>query len=154
MNIRSLSFVSLLLISFGTFAQDPANEHFNKYKQKHSELVPVVAVADIFYGCSVKRKNKSPDYSLNHMITMLDRDLLAEKLAECLDTDPIKSEVAINFGLYGCFHNQMIHLSDKERMVNMDKVNTLLAKLSKEEKQKSFTQCVSDQAVSYIEVRK
>lgn len=150
---NGLALACVLFSSLSVSAQDATNEHFNQYKQKHSELVPVVAVADMYYGCSVMRLNKTPDYSVNHMVTMLDRDLLADNLSRCLNEDSLKSEVAINFGLYGCFFNQMSHLSDKERESYMDKVNGLLGTLSKEQKQKSFTQCVSDQTVNYIDIK-
>lgn len=120
------------------------------FSEQHQKLIPVVAVADIFYACNIERKVDPIDYQLNNLILTMDKNLLAQKLALCLGDDTIQSEVAINFGLLGCFHEQLAHLPTVERQQKMLLVTNAIHLLSIIESKKSFTQCVTEQAIHYL----
>lgn len=121
-----------------------------KFSQKHEALIPVVAVADMFYSCNKQRKIDPVDYPLAALINEMDKNLLAEKLALCLGDDDMQSEVALNFGLLGCFHEQLAHLPIAERQQKMALVEKAILLLSRSERKKSFTQCVTEQAIHYL----
>jgi hypothetical protein len=123
----------------------------HKFSEQHQKLIPVVAVADIFYACNLERKVDPIDYRLNDLVLTMDKNRLAEKLALCLGDDTIQSEVAINFGLLGCFHEQLAHLPTVERQQKMLLVKNAIHSLSSSESKKSFTQCVTEQAIHYLE---
>jgi hypothetical protein len=155
---------NVLLIS-SLLAQEPtkelnkdkesAQEHNawlkDKFSEQHQKLIPVVAVADIFYACNIERKVDPIDYQLDDLVLTMDKNRLAQKLALCLGDDTIQSEVAINFGLLGCFHEQLAHLPVVERQQKMLLVKNAIHSLSSSESKKSFTQCVTEQAIHYLE---
>jgi hypothetical protein len=68
----------------------------------------------------------------------------------CLKGKSVKSDIALNYGLTGCFHEQLAELSAQEKQQKMQLVSKAIAALSREERQKSFTQCVTDQAITYL----
>ncbi|GHF87479.1 hypothetical protein [Thalassotalea marina] len=150
------SAVALLIgfISLSSFAQEQGVDYDqwlkDKFKKQHEQLLPVVAVADMFYGCNLERKIDASNPSVKQMITVMDRQALADKLRECLKGEPPNSDTALNFGLIGCFHEQLKGLPAEELKVKKKLVVQAIAKLSKQDRQKSFTHCVTDQAVSYL----
>ena len=79
-----------------------------------------------------------------------DLSLLAEKLSQCLDGQGMKSDVALNFGLYGCFYQQLKSLPTEDKQEKMKIVTQSISSLSREERQKSFSRCVTDQSISYL----
>jgi hypothetical protein len=121
-----------------------------KFSTQHQQLIPVVAVADIFYACNLERKVDVIDYQLTDLVLTMDRESLAQKLALCLGDDTIQSSVAIKFGLLGCFHEQLAHLPTLEREQKMLLVNSAIHGLSNSERKKSFTHCVTEQAIHYL----
>jgi hypothetical protein len=123
----------------------------DKFSEQHQTLTPIVAVADMLYACNQERKVEPVNYQLKDLILNMDRNRLAEKLITCLGVDDIKSEVALNFGLLGCFHEQLAHLPELEREQKMTLVKKAILALSRNERKKSFTQCVSAQAIHYLQ---
>ncbi|MBU2891732.1 hypothetical protein KO495_00175 [Colwellia sp. D2M02] len=165
MNILSLMLILLLVLSslsafasasspaaIGSQQSEAAHNAWlkDRFKEQHREIIPVVAVADIFFMCNKERKVDSADYSLSDLVTKLDRDTLAEKLILCLQEDTMQSDTALNFGLLGCFHEQLSHLPDEERQQKMQFVRKAINNLSHAERKKSFTQCVTEQAIHYL----
>ena len=122
-----------------------------RFSEQHEKLIPVIAVADIFYACNIERKIDLINYQLKDLILSMDKNRLAEKLAQCLGDDTIQSEVAINFGLLGCFHEQLAHLTKAERQQKMLLVKSAMLSLPSNERKKSFTQCVTEQAIHYLQ---
>lgn len=122
----------------------------HKFSEQHQKLIPVIAVADMFYACNIERKVDPIDYQLHDLIVTMDKNRLAQKLSLCLGDDTIQSEVAINFGLFGCFHEQLAHLPSVERQQQMLLVKNAIHALSNNERKKSFTQCVTEQAIHYL----
>ena len=110
----------------------------------------MVAVADMFFSCNQTRKTDKADYQLNYLVTQMDKNTLAEKLADCLGEDTMQSDVALNFGLFGCFQQQLAHLPKVEREQKMLLVKQAVHSLSHEERKKSFTQCVTEQSIHYL----
>ena len=133
-------------------ANDKAHNEWLKqrFSEQHQALIPIVAVADIFFSCNKARKIDEVDYKLSDLITKMDKNTLAEKLSECLATDTMQSDVALNFGLFGCFHQQLAHLPKAEREQKMALVKQAISSLSHEERKKSFTQCVTEQSIHYL----
>jgi hypothetical protein len=123
----------------------------NKFSEQHQNLIPVVAVADMLYSCNKKRQIEPVNFKLNDLILNMDKNRLAEKLILCLGDDGMQSEVALNFGLLGCFHEQLAHLPEVERQQKMSLVKKAILSLSFNERQKSFTQCVTQQAIHYLQ---
>lgn len=121
-----------------------------RFNQQHQELIPVVAVADMFLICNQTRKVEETNYQLKYLITEMDKNVLAEKLSNCLGNDNVKSNVALNFGLFGCFQAQLAHLPKADRQQKMDLVKQAIASLSLTEREKSFTQCVTEQSIHYL----
>ena len=103
-----------------------------------------------FTPVNIKRKVEPNKYQLSDIILKMDKNQLANKLAQCLGDDAIESEVAINFGLLGCFHEQLAQLPKVEREQKMRFVKNAINALSKSERKKSFTQCVTEQAINYL----
>jgi len=122
----------------------------DRFSDQHEQLIPIVAVADMFFSCNKVRKTDPIGYQIKELITVMHKDVLAEKLNQCLAEDLIKSDVALNFGLLGCFHEQLAQLPNEEKQQKMKLVKQAIASLSREERQKSFTQCVTDQAIGYL----
>ncbi|GAA5141387.1 hypothetical protein [Thalassotalea piscium] len=146
--------IVLFNVSAQTDEEKAQHEHNqwlkDTFSKQHEALIPVVAVADMFYACNKKRKIDPIGYQVKELIVKMDRDVLANKLAQCLAGESIKSETALNFGLLGCFHEQLQELSKEDRQQKMVIVERAIASLTFEERQKSFTQCVTDQAIGYL----
>jgi len=121
-----------------------------RFSEQHEQLIPVVAVADMFFSCNQERKSDKGNYQLVDLITVMDKGVLAEKLSLCLGQDTMQSGIALNFGLMGCFHEQLAHLPEKEREQKMKLVKQAISSLSLDERKKSFTQCVTEQAIHYL----
>jgi hypothetical protein len=127
------------------------NEWLKKrFSEQHQQLIPIVAVADMFFSCNQARKTDKANYQLSFLITKMDKNNLADKLGNCLGEDNMQSEVALNFGLFGCFQDQLAHLPEAERQQKMQLVKQAVASLSHEERKKSFTQCVTEQSIHYL----
>lgn len=120
-----------------------------RFGAQHEALIPVVAVADMLFGCQQK-KQINENLTIKALITQLDRDILAEKLITCLAGESLKSDVSLNYGLKGCFYEQFSHLSVAQRQEKMGLVSKSIDGLSRSERQKSFTKCVTDQAIKYL----
>jgi len=121
-----------------------------QFSEQHQKLIPVVAVADMLYSCNKKRQIEPVNFKLNDLILNMDKNRLAEKLILCLGDDDMQSEIALNFGLLGCFHEQLAHLPENERQQKMVLVRKAILSLSRNERKKSFTQCVTQQAIHYL----
>ena len=121
-----------------------------RFAKQHQALIPIVAVADIFFSCNKARKVDPKSYQLKELITEMDKNVLAEKLANCLGEDTMQSDTALNFGLFGCFHQQLAHLPKAEREQKMTLVKQAISSLSHQERKKSFTQCVTEQSIHYL----
>ena len=122
-----------------------------QFSEKHQKLMPIVAVADMLYSCNEERKIVPVSYKLRDLILNMDKNRLAEKLIACLGDDSMQSNVALNFGLLGCFHEQLAHLPEVERQQKMVLVKKAILSLSLSERKKSFTQCVTEQAIHYLQ---
>lgn len=122
----------------------------NKFNEQHNQLIPVVAVADMLFICNRANDNAYGKYTLNTLITKMSKERLAEKLNSCLAGESVKSDIAINYGLLGCFHDQLNDLPEEERKEKIKLVKKAIISLSKEERKKSFTQCVTDQSIAYL----
>ena len=133
-------------------ASDKAHNDWLKkrFSKQHQQLIPIVAVADIFYSCNKSRGTDELDYELSFLINQMDKNTLADKLSDCLGTDTMKSDTALNFGLLGCFQQQLAHLPEVERKQKMQLVKQAVSSLSHEERKKSFTQCVTEQSIHYL----
>lgn len=118
----------------------------NRFSKLHQQLIPIVAVVDMFFSCNQARKTDQGDYKLKHLIIDMDKNTLAEKLAHCLGDDTIQSDVALNFGLFGCFHQQLAHLPKAEREQKILLVKQVMSSLSHEERKKAVTQ----QSIHYL----
>ena len=121
-----------------------------RFGKQHQALIPVVAVADMFFMCNQARKTDNTSYQLSFLINQMDKNTLAEKLDHCLGEDNVKSDVALNFGLEACFQEQVSHLPEVEREQKMMLVKKAIASLSLTERERSFTQCVTEQSIHYL----
>lgn len=159
--MKRITLIGLMLASVSlattVAAQEPqlSDEQYqqwlkDKFSNQHEALIPVVAVADMFFACNRARKVDPIGYRVTDLITKMDRDQLAEKLVTCLGDNDLKSDVAINFGLEGCFYEQLADKPAQERKEKMKLVKRAIASLSREERQKSLTQCVTSQAIDYL----
>jgi len=122
----------------------------NKFTGQHNELIPIVAVADMLFACNQANDNAYGKHSLKALITQLPKQRLAEKLSSCLAGESVNSETAINYGLLGCFHDQLDGLPEVEKRKKVKLVKSAIASLSFEERKQSFTQCVTDQSIAYL----
>lgn len=122
----------------------------NRFSGQHQTLIPIVAVADMFFSCNRERKSDPTSYEIKDLITKMDKTLLAEKLINCMAGESLKSEQALNYGLLGCFHEQLSDLPEAEKTQKMQLVQRAINSLSLEERKKSLTQCVTDQAINYL----
>ncbi|WP_448553759.1 hypothetical protein [Thalassotalea montiporae] len=149
-----ISCSALLFANNGYAQSEMTEEHkawlMKEFAPKHQALIPKVAVADMFFGCNLKRKIDPVPYQLGQIIEQMDKGLLAEKLSTCLQGENAQSDTALNFGLVGCFHDQFAKLSDADREKRMALVENAISRLSREQRQKSFTKCVTEQAIKYI----
>ena len=149
-----LSLTLLPFIATKTLAEEFTQEHKQwlqqQFGEQHKNLIPIVAVADMYFACNQQRKVDPRNQSLASLVTQVDKNQLANKLMRCLGEDKIKSDEAINFGLLGCFHQQLSGLPEQERAVKMALVEKAIVALSREERQQSFTRCVNAQAMHYL----
>lgn len=122
----------------------------DQYGAQHQKLIPVVAVADMFFTCNNESKARERKFTIDELVNKMTQDELANRLADCLGEHSVKSDKALDYGLAGCFNAQLSHLSLEERTQKMKLVNTAIAGLSRAERKKSFTQCVTDQAIQYL----
>ncbi|MFD2165454.1 hypothetical protein ACFSJY_04180 [Thalassotalea euphylliae] len=155
---KHISFILSVALCFAPLAsgqETMTEEHKRwlkeKFAAKHQALIPKVAVADMFYGCNTVRKTDPVPYQVPDIIRKMDKNLLAEKLKLCLGEETPQSDNALNFGLVGCFNDQLSELSDKERMEKMELVESAILRLSREQRQQSFTKCVTEQAIRYLQ---
>ncbi len=153
MSLRLMLAVSLVWTSILS-AAELTKEHEqwlkNKFRTQHEKLIPIVAVADMYFACHQARKTDEQPHQVESLITEMDKNELALRLSDCLNGDAPNSDTALNFGLIGCFHEQLKELPEQDRQVKQKLVRQAIAKLSKPERQKSFTQCVTDQAIGYL----
>ncbi len=146
-----LAFISCSLSANSEqFTEEHKNWLKEKFSSQHEKLIPVVAVADMYFACNQARNVDETQLSLKALIIDTDRNELAERLSRCLGEDPPNSDTALNFGLIACFDEQLKELPEQDRVVKQKLVRQAIAKLSKTERQKSFTQCVTDQAIGYL----
>lgn len=145
-----------LLLQSMAFAIDSHHEQLTRdqwlkarFGAQHEKLIPIVAVADMVFSCESEKSNINKT-TIKTLITTLDKNALAERLLACLGTHSPKSDTALNYGLMGCFHEQLAELPSDERNEKMRLVKNAIASLSRQERQKSFTQCVTDQSISYL----
>lgn len=122
----------------------------NLFSKQHDVLIPKVAVADIFFACNADNNNDFGTKALADLIQNVSKEKLAENLSACLNGQSVKSDKAINYGLLGCFHDQLDELPEEEQRHKIKLVKQAIASLSIEEKKKSLSQCVTDQAISYL----
>lgn len=158
-----LPLLSLLLVNVlpvqafsNNSRQEPASSEHNawlkeKFSKQHEALIPVVAVADMFYACNKIRQVDATAHLIADLINKMSKKELAEKLALCLGEDSMQSDIALNFGLQGCFHEQLAHLPQAERQQKTVLVEKAILSLSRGERKKSFTQCVTEQAIHYLQ---
>ena len=104
----------------------------------------------MFFACDKAKNSGNENYQVDELVESMDRSLLAEKLSHCLDGQGMKSDVALNFGLYGCFYQQLKSLPTEDKQEKMKIVTQSISSLSREERQKSFSRCVTDQSISYL----
>jgi hypothetical protein len=121
----------------------------SRFSAQHEALIPIVAVADMLYSCQ-QEEGIGQNIAIKNLITTLDKNTLAEQLITCLAGASPKSDIALNYGLKGCFHEQLAELSAVEQQQKMRLVTKAIAALSRSERQKSFTQCVTEQAIHYL----
>ena len=86
-----------------------------RFSDQHKKLIPIVAVADIFFACDKAKNNGTANYNVAELVEGMDRNLLAEKLSTCLAGVTMQSDIALNYGLYGCFYEQLEHLSQDQK---------------------------------------
>jgi hypothetical protein len=146
-----------LTLSIANASQDRTSEELEhdkwlklRFSEQHKNLIPIVAVADMFFACDKAKNSGNINYQVAELVEKMDRNLLAEKLSQCLEDQDMKSDTALNFGLYGCFYQQLKHLSKEDKIEKMRIVTQSISSLSREERQKSFSRCVTDQAISYL----
>lgn len=120
-----------------------------RFGAQHEALIPIVSVADMLYTCQ-QQKQIGQNLTIKALITQVDKNSLAEQLITCLAGASPKSDIALNYGLKGCFYEQLSDLSAEDRQQKMRVVTQSIATLSRIERQKSFTQCVTDQAIQYL----
>ena len=145
----------LSLLSVNSFAQPSTKTAevlspevmVEKFSALHQNLMPKVAVADIFYGCNLDNK---PHFSFSTLINKMDKNELGVKLMNCLGEDNIASDRALNFGIKACFIDEMEGIEADIREEKLKQVDTLLQNLPKDERQRTFTQCVNNQTLKYL----
>lgn len=152
---KLFSLVLVYMISTGSLASTQIESNNdqalkNRFAQQHQAMIPIVAVADMFFACNRQRHSENYDYQIDELVTKMDKGELAQKLDNCLAGESLKSDVALNFGLIGCFHSQMTKLDQKSYDEKMGQLELLLVQLPREERQKTFTKCVTEQAIYYL----
>lgn len=122
----------------------------DKFSKQHQQIIPKVAVADMFYGCNLARNTEPTHMPIAMLINDIDKTILAEKLMACLGEDTIQSDAALNFGLKGCYLDLLSDLPEQELAKKMELVAGAIKKLSQEERKQGFTKCVTEQAIKYL----
>lgn len=122
----------------------------SQFSEQHNQLIPIVAVADMFFACNKANDQAYGKDSLNSLITKTSKVRLAEKLSSCLGDKSVNSDTAINYGLLGCFDDQLSGLAADEKNEKIKLVHKAIASLSFVERKKSFTQCVTEQSITYL----
>ena len=153
--IQLIVVLSFLFQSFSSLsAQEMDAEHKRwlkeRFSEQHESLIPIVAVADMYFACNQDKNIEPARYPVAKLVMQTDKDILALKLAECLGEQSVKSELAVNYGLKGCFEEQLSRLPAQEKRQKMKLVTKAIASLTLEEKQKSFSKCVTQQAIQYL----
>jgi hypothetical protein len=120
-----------------------------RFGAQHQALIPIVAVADMLHGCQ-QQKQIGENVTIKSLITQLDKNRLAEKLISCLAGKSPKSDTALNYGLTSCSFEQLAGLSVEEKQQKMRLITKAISELSRSERQKSFTHCVTEQAIHYL----
>lgn len=149
-------FVPLVADASGYSAQTQADQEKHeqwlkeKFAHQHEQLTPIVAVADMFFACNQDRTPDHDQYTVQFLVEVMDKNVLAQKLHQCLGDDGLGSDAAINYGLLGCFTEQLHNLPAEEKAQKLKLVKTAINGLSQEERKKSLTQCVTDQAIGYL----
>lgn len=160
----SIKFQAASILFFGAIVSSPilsaqeattsSKEHNewlkSLFSKQHEALIPKVAVADMFYACNIESNHDFGKKSLKELINNVSKERLAEKLTACLGNESVKSEKAVDFGLIGCFQDQLGDLPENEQRQKIKLVKQAIASLSINEKKKSLSQCVTDQAISYL----
>lgn len=145
---------SSLACSFEANEQNNLTDHQqwlkDRFNDQHNQLIPVVAVADMLFACNQANGYVYGKSSLKALITQTSKERLAEKLESCLAGESVNSDTAINYGLLGCFHDQLDGLPQVEKDERMKLVKKAILSLSISEKKQSFTQCVTDQSIAYL----
>ncbi|TLU65274.1 hypothetical protein FE810_08240 [Thalassotalea litorea] len=160
MTLRRLA--SLFISSAFTFSAFAAentstNEQdlVNNFAEIHQNLMAKVAVADMYFGCQLANQDTpQTSDSIETLILRTDKDTLGQQLIDCLGEDSIGSDKALNYGITGCFSDQTKHLAKQEQQQKMTQVAQAIESLDKTERQKSFTQCVNNQALQYLQIEK
>lgn len=119
------------------------------FAEQHHALIPVVAVADMFFACD-QHRIAATNYQLDELVTKMDKEVLAQKLLSCLDGETLQSDRAINFGLLGCFQDQFAGLAAEQQTKKMTLVRRSIKTLSREQRQQSLNNCVTTQAIRYL----
>ena len=151
--MRPLVFIFSVLFLTNTYAQTAStptqnpDEMIKQFSLLHEQLMPKVAVADMFYGCNLSQEEQ---FNFKELIIDMDKDLLASKLIACLGEDNIASDAALNFGIKACFIDQLSNLEKSDQQKQLSQVNDAIAELPRAERQKSFTQCVNNQTLKYL----
>jgi hypothetical protein len=140
--------------SNGAYAEKDENIDMNqwlkaRFSAQHQALIPIVAVADMLHGCQ-QEKQIDENVTIKSLITQLDKNRLAEKLISCLAGKSLKSDTALNYGLTSCSFEQLTDLPVEEKQQKMRLVTKAISELSRSERQKSFTHCVTEQAIHYL----
>ena len=157
--IKSSVLLPCVLLSFSLAAsiQEQTAEQLEhdkwlklRFSEQHKNLIPIVAVADMFFACDKAKNSGTANYQVKELVENMDRNVLAEKLSACLADASMQSDKALNYGLYGCFYEQLDQLSQDEKQEKMQIVTASIASLSREDRQKSFSRCVTDQTISYL----
>ncbi|MBA6251573.1 hypothetical protein [Colwellia sp. MB3u-55] len=157
LQISSLFITFILSSSIANASADKTPEQLEhdkwlklRFSAQHERLIPVVAVADMFFACDQAKNSGNANYQVKELVEDMDRNLLAEKLTACLAGATTKSDIALNYGLHGCFSEQLSSLPAQQKLDQMAVVTASISTLSREERQKSFTRCVTDQSISYL----
>jgi hypothetical protein len=157
LNTCSMLIFFALSSSIVSASQDKTSEQLEhdkwlklRFSEQHKNLIPIVAVADMFFACDKAKNSGNVNYQVADLVEKMDRNVLAEKLSQCLEGEGMKSDIALNYGLYGCFYQQLESLPAEDKQEKMRVVTQSIASLSREERQKSFSRCVTDQAISYL----
>ena len=147
----------ILLFSLTATAQEKTPEQLEhakwlklRFSEQHKNLIPIVAVADMFFACDKAKNSGTANYQVKELVESMDRNVLAKKLSTCLADASMQSDKALNYGLQGCFYEQLDHLPQDKKQEKMQVVTASIVSLSREDRQKSFSRCVTDQTISYL----